>query len=57
MQLSLFNEERQDMAINTMSFNTEPGQVIPIDDINLEDIMHYIHTPEESRLKENIWMQ
>ena len=58
MQLAIFNEERQDMTINTCDFNTKPGEIIPIDDIDIErEILPYIHTPEESRLKENIWMQ
>ena len=46
------------MTINTSKFNSKPGEIISIDDIDIErEIMPYIHTPEESRLKESIWMQ
>lgn len=43
------------MTIDTLDFNSKPGEVIPIDDIDTKVIEPYILTKEESRLKENIW--
>jgi hypothetical protein len=46
------------MTINTTEFNTKPGEIIQIDDIDVErEILQYIHTEQESKLKERIWMQ
>jgi hypothetical protein len=43
------------MAINTNQFNSKPGEIIDIDDIDLEEIDKYFLTEQESRLKETIW--
>jgi hypothetical protein len=43
------------MTIDTLDFNSKPGEIIPIDDIDTKAIEPYILTKEESRLKENIW--
>ena len=43
------------MTIDTLDFNTKPGQVIPIDDVDTKVIEPYLLSKEESRLKENIW--
>lgn len=43
------------MAINTNEFNSKPGQVIDIEDVNHEEIEKYFLTDQESRLKETIW--
>tara|TARA_B110000285_G_C14960270_1_gene531320 strand:+ start:472 stop:924 length:453 start_codon:yes stop_codon:yes gene_type:complete len=46
------------MTINTTEFNSKPGEIILIDDIDVErEILQYIHTEQESKLKERIWMQ
>jgi rRNA processing protein Gar1 len=43
------------MTIDTLDYNSKPGEVIPIDDIDGKLIEPYMLTKEESRLKENIW--
>lgn len=43
------------MTIDTLDFNSKPGEVIPIDDVDTKLIEPYLLTKEESRLKENIW--
>ena len=44
------------MTIDTLDYNTKPGELISIDDIDVETYIDpYILTKEESRLKENIW--
>jgi len=47
--------DRQDMTIDTLDYNTKPGEIIPIDDVDAKAIEPYILSREESRLKENIW--
>ena len=45
------------MTINTTEFNSKPGEIIPIDDIDVErDIQPYIYNEKESRIVEKIWM-
>ena len=45
------------MTINTCEFNSKPGEIIPIDDIDVErDIQQYIYNEKESRIVEKIWM-
>ena len=45
------------MTINTCEFNSKPGEIIPIDDIDVErDIQPYIYNEKESRIVEKIWM-
>ena len=45
------------MSINTMDFNTKEGEIIPIDDINIEkDIQPYLYSEKESKIVEKIWM-
>jgi hypothetical protein len=43
------------MQINTLSFNSKPGEIIPIDDIDDAIVNQYFLTEEQSRLKELIW--
>ena len=43
------------MTIDTLDYNSKPGEVIQIDDIDGKLIEPYMLTKEESRLKENIW--
>lgn len=45
------------MSINTAEFNSKPGEIIPIDDIDVErEILPYIYNEKESRIVEKIWM-
>ena len=44
------------MTIDTLKYNTMEGEIIPIDDIDVDKYINpYILTEEESRLKETIW--
>lgn len=43
------------MEINTLSFNSRKGEVIPIDDIDDAVIDQYFLTEDESKLKQMIW--
>lgn len=43
------------MQINTLDFNSKPGEIIPYDDIPDSAIEQYFLTDEQSRLKEVIW--
>jgi hypothetical protein len=51
----MIQTDRKDMTIDTLDFNTKPGEIIPIDDVDTRVIEPYILTKEESRLKESIW--
>lgn len=50
-----YEEERTNMQINTLNFNTPSGQIISLDDVDEASIEKYFLTEEQSRLKEIIW--
>ena len=48
--------KRTNMAIDTLTYNTKEGEIIPLDDIDVERYIDpYILTDEQSQLKETIW--
>lgn len=49
------DDDRTNMNINTLDYNTKKGEIIHLDDVDTTELEQYVLTEEQSKLKEMIW--